>query len=175
MTSAIRPVQQCGQLVENFDVPGAASHVTAATVVLASASEPEHCDVRGYVEPAVNDGHVGAVPAVDGAWANSQPPRNDWFRFRRLLLNVDLRWLTGVQLWRVVGTVFLPRCARHELPASFAIPAGIGDVLVGLTAPSVHRGACGIAPTQGSPAMSPRRQRTQWPTGPTQAWSRISM
>jgi hypothetical protein len=26
-----------------------------------------------------NDGHVGAAPAVDGAWANSQAARNDWF------------------------------------------------------------------------------------------------
>jgi hypothetical protein len=58
-------------------------------------------------------------------------------RFRRLLLDIDLRWLIGVQLWRVVGAVFLLFYARHELPASFTIPAGIGDVLVGLTAPFI--------------------------------------
>src|SRR5262245_34344956 len=46
-------------------------------------------------------------------------------RFRRLLLSIDLRWLIGVQLWRVVGEVFLLLYARNELPASFAIPAGI--------------------------------------------------
>jgi hypothetical protein len=51
--SVIRPVRRCGELVKDFDVPGAASHVTAATVVRASASGPEHCDVRGYVEPAI--------------------------------------------------------------------------------------------------------------------------
>ncbi len=126
-TSAIRPVRQCAELVKDFDIPGAATHVTAATVVAASAGEPEHCDVRGYVDPAVqfqlrlptatftgrylqygcggfcgmisatpfldcggprggdlavavtNDGHVGALPAVDGAWANNQAARNDWF------------------------------------------------------------------------------------------------
>lgn len=58
-------------------------------------------------------------------------------RFRRLLLGVDLRWLIGVQLWRVVGEVFLFGYARNELPASFAVPAGIGDILVGLAAPFV--------------------------------------
>jgi hypothetical protein len=58
-------------------------------------------------------------------------------RFRRLLLSIDLRWLIGMQLWRVVGEVFLLLYARNELPASFAIPAGIGDVLVGLAAPFV--------------------------------------
>jgi hypothetical protein len=58
-------------------------------------------------------------------------------RFRSLLLRVDLRWLIGVQLWRVAGEMFLFGYARNELPASFAVPAGIGDVLVGLAAPLV--------------------------------------
>ncbi|MGH8922033.1 MAG: tannase/feruloyl esterase family alpha/beta hydrolase, partial [Actinomycetes bacterium] len=52
-TSGIRPVRQCAELVKDFDIPGAATHVTAATVVPAAAGEPEHCDVRGYVDPAV--------------------------------------------------------------------------------------------------------------------------
>jgi hypothetical protein len=58
-------------------------------------------------------------------------------RFRRLLSGVDLRWLIGVQLWRVAGAEFLLYYAYHQLPASFALPAGIGDVLVGLAAPFV--------------------------------------
>ena len=58
-------------------------------------------------------------------------------RFRRLLFSIDLRWLIGVQLWRVVGEVFLLLYALNELPASFAIPAGIGDVLVVLAAPYI--------------------------------------
>ncbi len=58
-------------------------------------------------------------------------------RFRRLLFRVDLRWLIGVQLWRVAGEVFLLGYARNELPASFAVPAGAGDILVGLAAPFI--------------------------------------
>jgi hypothetical protein len=57
--------------------------------------------------------------------------------FRRLLLRAGLRWLIGVQLWRIAGGLFLIDYARHELPASFALPAGVGDVLVGLAAPFV--------------------------------------
>ncbi|HEU5475382.1 MAG TPA: tannase/feruloyl esterase family alpha/beta hydrolase [Actinophytocola sp.] len=52
-TGPIRPVRACAELVRDFAIPGAATHVTAATVVPAGA-EPEHCDVRGFVEPAVN-------------------------------------------------------------------------------------------------------------------------
>jgi feruloyl esterase len=50
--SVIRPVRQCADLVRDYAIPGAATQVTAATVVPAGA-EPEHCDVRGFVEPAV--------------------------------------------------------------------------------------------------------------------------
>lgn len=42
-SSAIRPVRQCAELVRDFDIPGATTHVTAARVVAASAGEPEHC------------------------------------------------------------------------------------------------------------------------------------
>lgn len=51
--SVIRPVGPCAELVKDFDIPGAATHVMAAAVVAAFAGEPEHCDVCGYVEPAV--------------------------------------------------------------------------------------------------------------------------
>jgi hypothetical protein len=64
-------------------------------------------------------------------------------RFRRLLFAADLRWLIGVQLWRVAGAVFLVHYARNELPASFAIPAGVGDLLIGLAAPFVAVTASG--------------------------------
>jgi hypothetical protein len=58
-------------------------------------------------------------------------------RLRQLLFRADLRWLIGVQLWRVVGAEFLIYDAHNRLPASFALPAGVGDVLIGLAAPVV--------------------------------------
>jgi hypothetical protein len=50
--AAIRPVRECADLVRTFDIPGAATRVTSATVVPAGA-EPAHCDVRGVIEPAI--------------------------------------------------------------------------------------------------------------------------
>jgi hypothetical protein len=47
-------VRSCKELVKNFDIPGAMTHVTSATPGGGgSTGEPKHCDVRGYVEPAV--------------------------------------------------------------------------------------------------------------------------
>jgi hypothetical protein len=46
-------------------------------------------------------------------------------------------FVTALQSWRVVGFAFLPIYAFGYLPALFAWPAGIGDLLVGLAAPFV--------------------------------------
>jgi len=48
--------------------------------------------------------------------------------------SVPSSWLIGVQVYRVLGAVFLVRWAAGELPGEFAIPAGWGDVLVGVLA-----------------------------------------
>lgn len=47
------------------------------------------------------------------------------------------RWLVGLQLWRVIGAVFLVEMAGGKLPAIFALPAGVGDVAVALLAAAV--------------------------------------
>jgi hypothetical protein len=52
---------------------------------------------------------------------------------RRLLTNQ--RHLILLNLWRLVGAVFLMLMASGQMPALWALPAGIGDVIVGATAP----------------------------------------
>jgi NADH:ubiquinone oxidoreductase subunit 2 (subunit N) len=52
---------------------------------------------------------------------------------RRLLTNQ--RNLILLNLWRLVGVVFLMLMANGQMPALWALPAGIGDVIVGVTAP----------------------------------------
>jgi hypothetical protein len=42
--------------------------------------------------------------------------------------------LIGIQGVRVLGVTFLILMAQHQLPADFALPAGIGDILVGIFA-----------------------------------------
>src|SRR6266581_2522692 len=43
-------------------------------------------------------------------------------------------WLVGIQVYRVLGANFLVLWAYGAIPGVFALPAGIGDVLVGLLA-----------------------------------------
>jgi len=59
---------------------------------------------------------------------------------RRTIEAVPLSWLVGVQLYRVLGVIFLVLYASGKIPGAFALPAGIGDVLTGLLAPIVALG-----------------------------------
>ena len=43
-------------------------------------------------------------------------------------------WLIGVQVYRIFGGIFLVQWASGNAPGVFALPAGTGDVLVGLLA-----------------------------------------
>jgi hypothetical protein len=56
---------------------------------------------------------------------------------RGLLTNQ--RHLILLNLWRLVGVVFLVLMANGQMPALWALPAGIGDVIVGATAPWIAR------------------------------------
>lgn len=58
-------------------------------------------------------------------------------RFRRFVLSLDLRLLTMVHAWRMVGFVFLVLYGYRMLPGLFAWPAGLGDMAVAATAPLV--------------------------------------
>jgi hypothetical protein len=53
----------------------------------------------------------------------------------RILGAVPQPWIVGVQLYRALGVVFLTLYAAGQLPALFAWPAGVGDIMVGLSAP----------------------------------------
>jgi len=43
-------------------------------------------------------------------------------------------WLIGLQVYRVLGGIFLVNWAAGDIPGAFALPAGIGDIAVGLLA-----------------------------------------
>jgi hypothetical protein len=47
---------------------------------------------------------------------------------------VDLRLVVVVHAWRLMAVDFLFCCAEGRLPATFAIPAGVGDIVIGLGA-----------------------------------------
>src|SRR5277367_6089187 len=62
-----------------------------------------------------------------------------WLRlsqsFREFVLSLDLRLVAAMQAWRWAGLGFLSLYAHKVLPAVFALPAGLGDMAIGVTAP----------------------------------------
>ncbi len=63
------------------------------------------------------------------AWLRLSPA------FRDFILTLDLRLIAGMQAWRFAGLGFLFLYAYKVLPGLFALPAGLGDMAVGLAAP----------------------------------------
>ena len=62
-----------------------------------------------------------------------------WFAtssgFREFALSLNPRTLTYVHSWRIAGFTFLALYAFGLLPGIFALPAGLGDIAIGATAP----------------------------------------
>ncbi|SRR6266496_2221409 len=62
---------------------------------------------------------------------------SDTFRhFVRSLVG-DPWSITALQAYRVLGAIFIVLTSRNALPAIFALPAGLGDLFIGVTAPLV--------------------------------------
>jgi hypothetical protein len=57
-----------------------------------------------------------------------------WRTLKRVVEAVPQQWLVGVQVYRTLGVIFLVLYAGARLPGLFALPAGVGDVSVGLLA-----------------------------------------
>jgi hypothetical protein len=83
-----------------------------------------------YLNPLIP--FFGTVPLALMALALWRSPA-----LRRAVVGIPLATLVGVHAWRVVGAVFVILYAMGRLPGHFALPAGWGDVAVGLTAPAL--------------------------------------
>src|SRR5262245_46441497 len=75
---------------------------------------------------------VGPIVLFGAVYAFSE-------QFRAYVRAGDPVLLTHLQSWRVLGGVFLVLMGLGLLPAAFALPAGWGDVAIGVTAPFVAR------------------------------------
>jgi hypothetical protein len=86
-------------------------------------------------------GAPGRIPAVElGIFIPFIVGRIALWRATRLTRIIDIvpqSWLVGVQVYRIVGLVFVVLWGFGKLPGSFALPAGLGDFLVGILAPVV--------------------------------------
>ena len=54
-----------------------------------------------------------------------------------VMLNLPLHLVIGIQFYRILGIIFLALYSMNLMPAEFAIPAGVGDIIVGISAPIV--------------------------------------
>jgi len=66
-----------------------------------------------------------------------------WPAVSRLIDAVPRQWVIAIQFYRVEGVTFLLLFAAHRLPGLFALPAGAGDVAVGLVAAAIGFSATG--------------------------------
>src|SRR5881398_77551 len=55
--------------------------------------------------------------------------------FRDFILGADLRFVAAIEGWRWGGLGFLSLYANGILPGLFALPAGLGDMAIGISAP----------------------------------------
>jgi hypothetical protein len=78
------------------------------------------------------------VPILIGCWMIWR-----WPAVSRLIDTVPRPWVIAIQFYRVEGVTFLVLFAMHLLPGIFALPAGVGDVTVGLLAAAIAIGAAG--------------------------------
>ena len=83
-------------------------------------------------QPPLPLGLAVLIPIVIfAAWSSASQS------FRRFVLSLNLRTLTFVQAWRIEGFVFLALYTYGILPGQLALPAGWGDIAIGVTAPLV--------------------------------------
>ena len=97
-----------------------------------------------------------AVPVVAGIALLSRPGA-----VQRFADSIPLDRLIGVQVYRAAGVIFLIAWASGRMPAVFALPAGIGDIAVGLAAPFF---AARVRSGMNAPATAARTRRlaTSW-------------
>lgn len=54
--------------------------------------------------------------------------------FSKIVENMPVYWFVLIQIFRIFGGVFFILYLQNHLPGAFALPAGLGDVFIGLTA-----------------------------------------
>jgi len=60
-----------------------------------------------------------------------------WSDLRNFVRSSNVKVLTFAQTWRIGGIVFVILYYRRLLPATFALPAGWGDIAIGAAAPLI--------------------------------------
>lgn len=98
------------------------------TAVLALAASGVYVGVPGRPPLPVFAGAVVPLIAFAVALRTSAS-------FREFVLALDIRLIVAIQAWRYAGFGFIALYASHVLPGLFALPAGVGDMAIGIVAP----------------------------------------
>jgi hypothetical protein len=72
------------------------------------------------------------APIIIGAWLIWRSPT-----VALVIDAIPQHWLVGVQIFRILGGIFLVLYAMGKMPGVFAWPAGVGDLLVGALSPVI--------------------------------------
>jgi hypothetical protein len=100
--------------------------------LLSLTASARHVFKNDPQQPPLAFGLAVLIPvAIFVLWSASSP------QFRQFLFSLNPRTLTLVQSWRIAGFTFLALYAYSLLPGTFALPAGLGDMAIGATAPLV--------------------------------------
>jgi hypothetical protein len=108
------------------------SGLILAWFLFSVAASARHVYVNAPNSPPIAIGLAASIPiALFLLWFGASA------QFRQFTKSLSPRVLTLVHSWRIGGFVFLILYARHALPGLFALPAGLGDMLIGATASTV--------------------------------------
>jgi hypothetical protein len=109
--------------------------IIAAWFVFSLVASALHLYTNAPNQPPLPMGLAAVTPIVLFlAWFFSSA------EFRQFALSLSPRTLTVIQSWRIEGFTFLALAAYGILPGLFALPAGWGDMFIGVTAPFVALG-----------------------------------
>lgn len=97
-----------------------------------SRSFPGPIRIQGVPASIPQVAYLSLGPVILGSLLIALSPTT-----RALLDNFQPHRVMLIQTARVIGGVFLVRYLTGDMPGVFALPAGIGDVLIGVTAPVI--------------------------------------
>lgn len=106
------------------------SGLVGAWFVISLGASALHVYQTGPNQPPVAFGLAALTPIlIFLVWFASSP------EFRRFTMSLNPRVLTFIHTLRIEGFVFLVLATYGILPRAFALPAGWGDIFIGITAP----------------------------------------
>lgn len=108
------------------------ARLIAAWFIFSLLASATHLFRTNPDRPPIAIGLAVLIPiGIFAVWAGSSK------NFRQFLLSLNVRTLVFVDTWRIAGYTFLVLYTYAILPGIFALPAGWGDIAIGVTAPLV--------------------------------------